>query len=186
MTEHEDRPLTEEEKNFLLKLARQAITRYLESGEKFKAKVDNPRLQQKQGAFVTLHVNGELRGCIGYPLPYKPLYETVIDVAIAAATEDYRFPSISPDELDDLRIEISVLSLPRKVNRPDEVVVGRHGIIISKGFNQGLLLPQVPLEYGWDLETYLSHGCLKAGLPPDEWKRGVEIKVFEAQVFSEN
>lgn len=185
MTEHEDRALTPEEQAFLLKLARQAIENYLKTGEKIKVKVDNPRLQQKQGAFVTLHVRGELRGCIGYPLPYKPLYETIIDVAIAAATEDYRFPSISPDELDELKVEISVLSLPRKVNRPEEVIVGRHGIIISKGFNQGLLLPQVPLEYGWDLETYLSHGCLKAGLPPDEWRRGVEIKVFEAQVFSE-
>ncbi|MBC7363306.1 MAG: AmmeMemoRadiSam system protein A [Candidatus Aminicenantes bacterium] len=185
MNNSEDRFLNKEEQAFLLKLARQAIEHYLKTGEKIKVKVENPRLQQKQGAFVTLHVNGELRGCIGYPLPYKPLLETIIEVAIAAATEDYRFPPLSLEELDDLKIEISVLSLPRKVERPEEVVVGRHGIIISKGYHQGLLLPQVPLEYGWDLENYLSHGCLKAGLPPDEWKRGVEIQVFEAQVFSE-
>ncbi len=186
MNNPDDRFLTEEEQAFLLKVARQAIEHYLKTGEKIKVKVENPRLQQKQGAFVTLHVNGELRGCIGYPLPYKPLLETIMEVAIAAATEDYRFPPLSLEELDDLKIEISVLSLPRKVERPEEVVVGRHGIIISKGYHQGLLLPQVPLEYGWDLETYLSHGCLKAGLPPDEWKRGVEIQVFEAQVFSED
>jgi len=151
-----------------------------------KTEPASPRLKQKRGAFVTLHVNGELRGCIGYPLPYKPLYLTIIEVAVAAATEDYRFPPLMEEELDNLSIEISVLTLPRKVNKPEEVIVGKHGIIISKGLNKGLLLPQVPLEYGWDLETYLNHGCLKAGLPPDEWKRGVNIEVFEAQVFSED
>ena len=133
-----------------------------------------------------MKINGELRGCIGYPLPVKPLYQAVMEMAVAAATEDYRFHPLSPDELDQLSIEISVLTRPKKVNRTEEIIVGRHGIIISKGYNQGLLLPQVPVEYGWDLETYLSHGCLKAGLPPDEWRRGVNIEVFEAQVFSED
>jgi conserved hypothetical protein TIGR00296 len=178
--------LNEEEKKLLLKLARQSITHYLKNGEMLKTEPASPRLKQKRGAFVTLHVNGELRGCIGYPLPYKPLYLTIIEVAVAAATEDYRFPPLMEEELDNLSIEISVLTLPRKVNKPEEVIVGKHGIIISKGLNKGLLLPQVPLEYGWDLETYLNHGCLKAGLPPDEWKRGVNIEVFEAQVFSED
>lgn len=186
MTEKNIDFLNEEEKKFLLQLARQSITHYLKTGEKLEVEVDNPRLKEKRGAFVTLHVNGELRGCIGYPLPYKPLYQTINEVAVAAATEDYRFPPLSEEELDDLSIEISVLTLPRQIERPEEVIVGKHGIIISKGFHKGLLLPQVPLEYGWDLETYLNHGCLKAGLPPDEWRRGVKIEVFEAQVFSED
>ncbi|MBC7362728.1 MAG: AmmeMemoRadiSam system protein A [Candidatus Aminicenantes bacterium] len=186
MTEKNADFLNEEEKKFLLQLARQSIVHYLKNREMLDIEVDNPRLKEKQGAFVTLHVNGELRGCIGYPLPYKPLYQTIIEVAVAAATEDYRFTPLSEEELDDLSIEISVLTLPRKVERPEEVVVGKHGIIISKGLHKGLLLPQVPLEYGWDLETYLNHGCLKAGLPPDEWRRGVNLEVFEAQVFSED
>ncbi len=177
--------LTEEEKKYLLQLARRSIVHYLKNRRLLEEEVDNPGLRQKRGAFVTLKVNGELRGCIGYPLPYKPLYQTIIEMAVAAATEDYRFPPLAREELDELRIEISVLTLPRKVNKPEEVIVGQHGIIISKGSNKGLLLPQVPLEYGWDLETYLNHGCLKAGLPADEWRRGVNLEVFEAQVFSE-
>jgi len=177
--------LNDEEKKFLLQLARQSINHYLKTREMLETKVDNPKLKEKQGAFVTLKVDGELRGCIGYPLPYKPLYQTIIEMAVAAATEDYRFPPLTEDELDGLTIEISVLTLPRKINKPEEVVVGKHGIIITKGLNKGLLLPQVPEEYGWDLETYLNHGCLKAGLPPDEWKKGVTLEVFEAQVFSE-
>jgi len=177
--------LTDEEKEFLLGLARKSIVHYLSKGEVLEIEVDSPRLKEKRGAFVTLHINGQLRGCIGYPLPYKALYRTIIEVAVAAATEDYRFIPLSEEELKDLFIEISVLTLPKKVDRPEEIVVGKHGIIITKGFHKGLLLPQVPLEYDWDLETYLNHGCLKACLPPDEWKRGVSLEVFEAQVFSE-
>ncbi|HPB59137.1 MAG TPA: AmmeMemoRadiSam system protein A [Candidatus Saccharicenans sp.] len=186
MPENNSEFLNDQEKIFLLKLARETLNLYLEKGRWPEVSPDNPKLTRKQGVFVTLKVNGELRGCIGYPLPVKPLYQAVMEMAVAAATEDYRFPPLSPEELDQLSIEISVLTRPKKVNRPEEVVVGRHGIIISKGYNQGLLLPQVPVEYGWDLETYLSHGCLKAGLPPDEWRRGVNIEVFEAQVFSED
>lgn len=185
MSENKSDYLNDDQKKYLLKLARQSISHYLKNREMLEAEVNDPRLNQKRGAFVTLHVNGELRGCIGYPLPYKPLYQTIIEVAVAAATEDYRFNPLSEEELKDLTIEISVLTLPRKVDRPEEVVVGKHGIIISKGFHKGLLLPQVPQEYGWDLEDYLNHGCLKAGLPPDEWRRGVNLEVFEAQVFSE-
>lgn len=177
--------LTVKDQKFLLQIARRSITHFLKTNQMLEVEVDNSRLREKQGAFVTLKVDGELRGCIGYPLPYKPLYQTIIEVAVAAATEDYRFPPVTEEELPNLVIEISVLTLPRKVKSPEEVVVGQHGIIISKGFNKGLLLPQVPLEYGWDRETYLSYGCLKAGLPADEWKRGVNLEVFEAQVFSE-
>jgi AmmeMemoRadiSam system protein A len=106
-------------------------------------------------------------------------------MAVAAATQDTRFEPLSPNELIKLKIEISVLGLPEPVSDPGKVQVGCHGIIVSKGFYKGLLLPQVPVEYGWDRETFLSHGCLKAGLPPEEWKKGAKLEVFTAQVFSE-
>jgi AmmeMemoRadiSam system protein A len=177
--------LTAAQQGFLLRLARDTITAHLRGGKKPPAATDDPDLKGKRGAFVTLHIDGGLRGCIGYPLPYRPLVETISEMALAAATQDLRFESIREDELDHLRIEISALTLPRPIQDPAEVEVGRHGIIISRGGRQGLLLPQVPLEYGWDRETYLRHGCLKAGLPDDAWKKGAAIQVFEAQVFSE-
>jgi hypothetical protein len=157
----------------------------LKTGNAPKEKIEDKVLKEKRGAFVTLKVNDKLRGCIGYPLPRKPLWETVSDVAISAATQDFRFKSITLEELPDTKIEISVLSLPKPIKDVKEIEVGKHGIIISKGPCKGLLLPQVPLEWNWDLETYLSHGCLKAGLDEDEWKKGVNIEVFCAQVFSE-
>jgi len=177
--------LNKDQQKFLLGLARQAIEHYLQTKETLKTKIADKDLMEKRGAFVTLKVNHELRGCIGYVLPHKPLYETVIEVAILAATEDYRFQSLTLEELRETKIEISVLSLPQPVNDVKEIEVGKHGIILSKGIHKGLLLPQVPLEYDWDLETFLSHGCLKAGLDENEWKKGVKIEVFQAQVFSE-
>jgi AmmeMemoRadiSam system protein A len=178
-------PLTREEELICLKLARQALEHYFETGRPLRSPVKSGTLKEKRGAFVTLTVDGELRGCIGYPLPVKPLDETVIEMAVAAATQDTRFEPVPPNELKKLKIEISVLGLPEPVSDPDKVQVGCHGIIVSKGFYKGLLLPQVPVEYGWDRETFLSHGCLKAGLPPEEWKKGAKLEVFTAQVFSE-
>ncbi len=177
--------LDDGQKKSLLAMAREAITAKLADRKAVKAATEDTLLRGKRGAFVTLNIHGRLRGCIGYPLPVKPLAETVAEMAVAAATQDYRFPPVEASELRDLTIEISVLTLPRRVRDPHDIVVGKHGIIISKGTRRGLLLPQVPLEYGWDLETYLRHGCLKAGLPDNEWKKGVEIEVFEAQVFGE-
>lgn len=177
-------PLTPEEERTCLKLARQALENYFASGERLRSPVRSGTLKEKRGAFVTLTVDGDLRGCIGYPLPVKPLDETIIEMAIAAATQDTRFEPLSPGELPRLKIEISVLGLPEPA-QAGRVEVGRHGIIVSKGYQRGLLLPQVPVEHGWDRETYLRHGCLKAGLPPEEWKRGAEIETFTAQVFSE-
>jgi AmmeMemoRadiSam system protein A len=177
--------LNEEQKKYLLKLAREAIETKLRTGKAPKVKVQDKMLLNNRGAFVTLKVDDELRGCIGYPLPYKPLSEAVVEMAIAAATQDYRFESLSEKDLANLKIEISVLTLPRPIKDIHEIEVGKHGIIVSKGLNKGLLLPQVPLEYNWDLETYLRHGCMKAGLDENEWKKNVQIEVFEAQVFSE-
>jgi AmmeMemoRadiSam system protein A len=177
--------LNTDQQTFLLNLARESIHHHLKTGKTLKRKVRDEELIKKRGAFVTLKVNDQLRGCIGYPLPYKPLWETIRDVAIAAATQDYRFQSMTLEELPETVIEISVLTLPQPIKDVKEIEVGKHGIIVSKGPNKGLLLPQVPVEWDWDLETYLSHGCMKAGLDEDEWKRGVQIEIFSAQIFSE-
>jgi len=178
-------PLTSDEQKSCLWLARQALEHYFKTGGHLRSPIKAGTLKEKRGAFVTLTVDGDLRGCIGYPLPVKPLDETIIEMAVAAASQDTRFNPLSPEEMGQLRLEISVLGLPEPAASPMEVEVGRHGIIVSKGFHRGLLLPQVPVEHGWDREVYLRHGCLKAGLSPDEWKRGAKIEVFTAQVFSE-
>jgi AmmeMemoRadiSam system protein A len=177
--------LTDHEKKALLALARETIRGRFVPGKRQALPAAGPACAEKRGVFVTLHRNGELRGCIGYPLPMKPLWEAVPEMALAAAFEDPRFPAVSAGELGEIDIEISVLTVPQQVDGPDEVRIGSDGIIISKGFQRGLLLPQVPLEQGWDLEHYISYGCRKAGLPADEWKKGVRIETFQAIVFAE-
>ncbi len=177
--------LTTEQERYLLGIARRAIENLFEARDEPLKPPEDPGLTQNQGAFVTLKAGGELRGCVGYPLPFKPLYETVAETAVAAASQDFRFDPLSPEELAGVTIEISVLSPPQSIDDPAAVKVGLHGIIISKGTHKGLLLPQVPVEHAWDRETYLRHGCLKAGLDPEEWKKGVKIEVFTAHVFSE-
>jgi AmmeMemoRadiSam system protein A len=177
--------LSEDEQRYLLKLARDTIEAALKGGQGPRPKAAPKSLLKKRGAFVTLKVDDQLRGCIGYPLPHKPLTETIAEMALAAATQDYRFLPVQPDELGRMRIEISVLTIPQQIQDADEIVVGRHGLVISKGSSKGLLLPQVPAEYDWDRETFLRHCCMKAGLDESEWKMGAKIEVFEAQVFSE-
>jgi AmmeMemoRadiSam system protein A len=177
--------LNQEEQRYLLKLARDTIEASLKGDKIPSPKAAPKNLLKKRGAFVTLKVDDRLRGCIGYPLPYKPLAETIIEMALAAASRDYRFLPVQPDEIGRLKIEISVLTVPRRVKDASEIEVGRHGLVISKGGSKGLLLPQVPAEYDWDRETFLRHCCIKAGLGESEWKRGADIEVFEAQVFSE-
>jgi len=178
--------LSPSQKTYLLGLARRSVEAVSSGDRAAVPETKDPLLLEKRGAFVTLKRGGELRGCIGYPLPYKPLAETVAEMAAAAATQDTRFAPVEPSEVPSLEIEISVLTVPHPIADPKEVVVGRDGLIVSKGPRRGLLLPQVPLEYGWDRETFLRHGCLKAGLPPDEWKKGARLEVFEAEIFSEN
>lgn len=141
-------------------------------------------LAEPRGAFTTLHLGGELRGCIGYVLPVGSLYHTVLETARAAAFDDPRFQPVTEDEAPYLKLEISVLSVPQPM-RAEDVVVGRHGLIISAGARRGLLLPQVPLEWDWERETFLAQTCLKAGLAADAWKRGAEIQGFTAEVFGE-
>ncbi|MFQ5878170.1 MAG: AmmeMemoRadiSam system protein A [Acidobacteriota bacterium] len=145
-----------------------------------------PAIRRPRGAFVTLRSGGDLRGCIGVVEPRDPLVEAVAHCAVAAATEDPRFPPVTESELPDIHLEVSVLDRPFRVDGPGRIEPGRHGVIVSRGAYRGLLLPQVAIEHGWDAATLLEQCCRKAGLPADAWRRGgVVIEAFEAQVFSE-
>jgi len=175
--------LSAEEKRELLQLARQALQTYVTEKRIIFYETDDPNLLAERGAFVTLKKGGELRGCIGFIEPVASLYETVIQTAIYAASEDPRFTPVTPEELKDLEYEISVLTPLKKIDDPRTVQVGKHGLVIAMGRNRGILLPQVPVENNWDRETFLDQACVKAGLPPDSWKKGAEISVFEAIVF---
>ena len=177
--------LNEQQQKTLIKLARDTISLYVKNGQRITFSSTEQKLQENCGAFVTLKIDGDLRGCIGFITSHRPLYETIIDVAIAAATEDPRFPPLRKDELEIINIEISVLSPLRKIEDIKEIEVGKHGLIISKGFHRGLLLPQVATENNWDKITFLRHTCLKAGLPTDAWQQGATIEIFSAQVFGE-
>ena len=174
------------EKETLLRIARSTIEHRLKGRPLPPLEDTSSVLRGKRGAFVTLHKRGELRGCIGYIVARKPLRETVREMAEAAAFQDARFPPVTADELEELDVEISVLSPLRKVADAEEIEVGKHGILIKKGYYQGLLLPQVAVEYGWDRTTFLRQTCRKAGLPPDAWKDpDAEIRIFSAEVFGE-
>jgi uncharacterized protein len=172
-----------DERRMLLQLAHDAIQAGLDSRE-LDLTPPNPHLAKPRGAFTTLHLHDRLRGCIGYVFPTDSLYKTVADTARAAAFEDPRFEPVSAFEAPDLKLEISILSPPHPI-RPDEVVVGRHGLIVSYGNRRGLLLPQVAVEWDWDCDTFLAQTCLKAGLPPDAWQHGAELQGFTAEVFGE-
>lgn len=184
--------LTLEEGKFLVKLARQAIETYLTKGEELTAPRVSKKLLEPKGVFVTLTKNDELRGCIGHPIPTLPLVNAVIDAAISSATKDPRFPSVTKEELPVIKVEVSALTPPEviKVENPREypkkIKIGKHGLIVEHGINKGLLLPQVPIEWKWDVEDFLSHTCMKAGLMPDCWlQKDTKISRFSAQVFTE-
>jgi AmmeMemoRadiSam system protein A len=145
----------------------------------------SPRLSEFRGVFTTLYLHGSLRGCVGYALPVAPLYLAVAETARAAAFEDSRFSPVTRAEAPELKVSLSVLS-PLSPIRPEDVEVGRHGLVVSLGANRGLLLPQVPAEYGWDRETVLRQTCHKAGLPSDAWLRGALLESFTAEVFGDN
>lgn len=179
-------PLPTEARNECLYLARKALHEFLRRQQEPRLyQPVHPVLREPRGAFVTLKRHGELRGCIGYVEAIKPLWETIEDCAISAASRDPRFEPVAAEELADLDIEISVLSPLEDLPDPAGVEVGRHGILIEKGYHRGLLLPQVATEYGWNREQFLAHTCLKAGLPMDAWRHGAKIKVFSADVFGE-
>jgi len=176
------------EREALLALARTAIGTYLrEHRELVRGRDFAPIASEERGAFVSLHTpEGELRGCIGSILPAGPLDATVAQMAVCAAVEDPRFPPVEPGELDGLRIEISALTVPERVWDVEAIEIGRHGLIVSRGRNKGLLLPQVAPEWGWDRIQLLEHTCRKAGLPANAWQEpGTTIEWFEAEVWGE-
>jgi len=182
--------LTAEEGRLAVRLARAVLEEKI--GRKH---VEYPRLppvfSEKRGVFVTLKKEGELRGCIGFPMPVYPLGQAIREAAYAAAMEDPRFSPLQPGELPYIEVEVTVLSVPvplvcRAAERPASVRVGTHGLIVRGMGRSGLLLPQVPLEWGWNAVEFLDHTCLKAGLPRGCWKdEGTEVYTFEGQVFAE-
>lgn len=178
--------LNSEEKKELLKIARTTLEKHIRKEKIPEFKPSSEKLKEKRGVFVTLKKHGELRGCIGYVEGIKPTYEAVKENAINASTNDPRFPPVRPEELKDIDIEITVMTPLERIIDPKVIEVGKHGILIRKGWNQGLLLPQVATEYGWNREEFLAHTCLKAGLPINAWKeKGTEIYIFSGEVFGE-
>ncbi len=175
--------LSAAEKKELLALARRTLEDFVRGGAAAPYETSNPRFTGPRGAFVTLTRRGDLRGCIGFIEPVAPLFKAVQQCAVFAASEDPRFPPVGAGELPEIAVEISVLTTPRKIDDPEAVEVGRHGLILSRAGRRGVLLPQVAVENGWSRREFLSQACLKAGLPADDWKKGATIEVFEAIVF---
>ncbi len=174
---------TPEERSSLLQLAHEAILATLE-GRPQRPFTTSSHLSELRGAFTTVYFNGQLRGCVGYPIAVLPLDRTVIETAQSAAFDDPRFVPVTLSEAQSLLVSISVLS-PVMPICADDIVVGRHGLIVSRGSYRGLLLPQVPVEHGWDRITFLEQTCRKAGLPADAWKSDATIEAFTAEVFGD-
>jgi AmmeMemoRadiSam system protein A len=175
--------LSPDDRLALLALARQAVASAL--GLPAPDPARRPAFARVGGAFVTVHVDGELRGCIGIPEASRPLGDVIPYCARAAAFEDPRFRPLDATELDRLHVEISVLSPLTPLRDALDLHVGRHGLIVEQGGRRGLLLPQVATEHRWSAGEFLRHTCRKAGLPPDAWERGASLSVFEADVFSD-
>lgn len=186
--------LTKSEGELAVKLARQAIEDCFRENKQTKPKNLPPVFNEKRGVFVTLNRKNsgikELRGCIGRPYPVMTLQDAIIISAINAARDDSRFISVTPKETGELVIEVTVLTLPERVDAkpkdmPDKIVIGKHGLIIQTGMYSGLLLPQVAVEHGFDSIEFLSQTCLKAGLMADAWIEGAEVYTFSGQIFEE-
>lgn len=179
--------LNEDQKERLLKLARDTLTTYVNTGRRLDITEDDSALNKEMGVFVTLHKRGMLRGCIGNIVGNKPLYMSVRDMAIQAGTQDPRFASVKPEELNEIDIEISVLSPLEKINNPDKIVMGKHGVIVRDGFRSGVYLPQVAAETGWSRDEFMDSLCAhKAGMAKSAWRNGgCDIYVFSAEVFGE-
>ena len=189
----ENAKLSDSDGVFLVKTARQAVTEFLSNGNRIKLEAEyEKKFSFDSGVFVTLNKPDGLRGCIGFPMPEKKLSRAIIEGSIAAATEDPRFPSVTTKELNDITFEVTVLTPPVEIDVSDpmeyltKIKVGRDGLIIRHSFYSGLLLPQVPGEYGWSVEEFLQHTCHKAGLEKDFWKSGkAKIEKFEGIIFKE-
>ncbi|MGI0026890.1 MAG: TIGR00296 family protein [Nitrosopumilaceae archaeon] len=185
--------LSDQDGEIIIRTARAAVIEYLMTRKKITLQEDfKSKFSYNSGVFVTLNKEENLRGCIGFPTPVKKLYQSLVDAAIACATEDPRFPPVQYEELSDISFEVTILTSPEelKITNPHEyltrIKVGRDGLIVKWEFGSGLLLPQVPVEYGWNEEEFLAHTCEKAGAPPDCWKRkDTTILRFEGIVFKE-
>lgn len=175
-------PLTDSEKDELLKIAKKAIDEYVTNGKSLSLEIQNPKLKSDGAVFVTIKKNGVLRGCIGHIQPMMPLYQSVLKNAISACSSDPRFPPLKKEELKDIEVEISVLSPLNIVENINDIQIGKHGLVISKGSRRGILLPQVAIENRWDRETFLEQLCFKAGLPPRAWKEA-ELYSFTAEII---
>ena len=173
-----------QERTLLLRLAHDSISAALENCQ-ISLDSPTPHFAEHRGAFTSLHLRGELRGCVGYVLPTCALYRAVAETARAAAFDDNRFPPVTREEAVHLEIELSILS-PAQSIRAEEIEVGRHGLLVSWQGRRGLLLPQVPFERGWDRTTFLEQTCRKAGLPLDAWQKGATLEAFTAEVFGDN
>ena len=183
--------LTMQEGRLAVRLARDALTNYIEKKRIIEPKDLPPAFNELRGVFVTLHLEGDLRGCIGYPQPVMPLERAIVDSAINACSRDPRFPCVRPGELKRIELEVTILTKPElydapKKKLPELVRVGKDGLIVSRGPYSGLLLPQVAPEWGFDSLEFLSQTCVKAGLSPDAWlDEDTEVQHFEAQIFAE-
>ncbi len=177
--------LSTEEKEFLIKIARETLESYVKNKKIPKFKIPFDTLKSNAGAFVTLNKNHQLRGCIGDILPRKPLFQSVIDNAVNSCSTDPRFPPVTLAELKDIHVEITVLSPPVKVDSYKDIIIGKHGVILRKGYNGAVFLPQVATEQGWDLETTLTYLSRKAGLSPDGWKKGATFEIFTGIIIKE-
>lgn len=192
MKSMKDYDLTDEDGTILVQTARKTVTEYITRHHKLELEEKvKERFSFDAGIFVTMNISSELRGCIGFPMPRR-LDKALVDAAIAAATEDPRFSPVTKDELDRITFEVTVLTPPIeiKVDDPSKLAscikVGRNGLIVRQGFYSGLLLPQVPIEYGWTEEEFLSQTCKKAGLPDNCWKdRKTTVSSFEGVIFKE-
>ena len=177
--------LTAADKELLLKIARAELEARLDGREAPESLALPERLKEERGAFVTIHKNGRLRGCIGYIEARKPLYETIKEMAVAAAFHDPRFSPLRRDEWPQIDIEISVLSTLQEIFDIKDIEVGRHGLYVIQGEHRGLLLPQVASEYGWDRLAFLQQTCRKAGLAAQAWQEeGTKLFIFSADIFS--
>ena len=183
MTSLESPEYSAEERHQLIRLAHASIEAALHNLP-LDLTPPSEHLAEPRGAFTTLHLHDALRGCIGFVFPNQPLYRTVAETARAAAFEDPRFEPVTQAEADEVKVEISILSALLAIN-PEDVVPGKHGLVVTFGSRRGLLLPQVPVEWGWDRESFLTQTCLKAGLAPDAWLRGAQLQAFTAEIFAE-
>ena len=174
---------SEQERALLLRLAHESISFAFENRE-ISLDVPAPHFAEHRGVFTSLYLRGELRGCVGYVLPSCTVYRAVAETARAAAFQDNRFPPVTKEEAPRLAIELSILSPPQPL-QSEAIEVGRHGLLVSWHGRRGLLLPQVPIEHGWDRTTFLEQTCRKAGLPIDAWQKGAIIEAFTAEVFGD-